>query len=77
MPTWFVIEEDKAEGESSGGGGRLSRSLAVGSKYAKAKPAARSNGHLDGESSEEITDDEVYLSRHRPYEEQEVRFRYA
>lgn len=80
MPKWFVIEEEpenKVEGESSGGGGaRLSRSLTVGSKYAKAKPAARSNGHADGESSEECTDDEVYLTRHKPFEEQEFRFRY-
>jgi len=56
--------------------GRQSRSLAVGSKYAKPKPAARSNGHAEGESSDELTDDDVYLARHRPFEEQEVRFRH-
>ena len=78
VPTWFVIEDDsekKSEPDKTGGG-RLSRSLAVGSKYAKAKPAARSNGHAHDESSDEDTDDDVYLKRHRPYEEQEVRFRY-
>lgn len=78
VPTWFVLEEDsekKSEPEKVAGG-RLSRSMAVGSKYAKAKPAARSNGHAHDESSDEDTDDEVYLQRHRPFEEQEVRFRY-
>lgn len=80
VPTWFVLEEDKGEkgekGEGESSGGRLSRSLALGSKYAKPRAAPRSNGRHDGESSDELTDDEVYLARHRPYEEQEVRFRY-
>ena len=80
MPTWSVLEEEKGEkgekGEGESSGGRLSRSLALGSKYAKPRAAPRSNGRHDGESSDELTDDEVYLARHRPYEEQEVRFRY-
>ena len=73
-PTWTLIhhDSDKGEGENVG---RMSRSLTVGSKYAKPKAAARSNGHAGDDSSEEDTDDEVYLSRHRPFEEQEVRFR--
>ena len=78
MPKWFVIEEEaekKLEAGSSGAGARLSRSLTVGSKYAKVKRAAPCNGHADGESSEECTDDEIYLTRHKPFEEQEVRFR--
>ena len=78
MPKWFVIEEEaekKLEAGSSGAGARLSRSLTVGSKYAKVKRAAPCNGHVDGESSEECTDDEIYLTRHKPFEEQEVRFR--
>jgi hypothetical protein len=77
VPTWVVIEEEKGEkGDGESSGGRLSRSLALGSKYAKPRPAARGNGREDGESSDELTDDDVYLARHRPYEEQEVRFRY-
>ncbi len=84
-------EGDKAGGDKGGGGGRLtsqadkgggggarlSRSLTVGSKYAKAKACPRSNGDAHDESSEEVTDDEVYLARHCPYEEQEVRFRFS
>jgi len=79
VPKWFVIEEEaekKLEAGSSGAGARLSRSLTVGSKYAKVKRAAPCNGHVDGESSEECTDDEIYLTRHKPFEEQEVRFRH-
>ena len=77
VPTWFVIQEEKGEkGDGESSGGRSSRSLALGSKYAKPRAAPRANGRDDGESSDELTDDDVYLARHRPYEEQEVRFRY-
>eukprot|EP00286_Rhodomonas_abbreviata_P018994 CAMPEP_0181309226 /NCGR_PEP_ID=MMETSP1101-20121128/11900_1 /TAXON_ID=46948 /ORGANISM="Rhodomonas abbreviata, Strain Caron Lab Isolate" /LENGTH=553 /DNA_ID=CAMNT_0023415695 /DNA_START=167 /DNA_END=1825 /DNA_ORIENTATION=+ len=92
-PKWHVIRREGANKPSknnkeSGGGGRLSRSLQVGSKYAKAKPAQ--NQHQNGSSSngkvamangadvssEEDTDDETYIARHRPYEEQETLFRF-
>jgi hypothetical protein len=45
-------------------------------KYAGKIPVPASSVKEDEGSSSENTDDETYLTRHRPYEEQEIRFRY-
>ena len=76
VPSFRIIHDYDVDHKSGESLARQSRSLSVGSRYAKAKPM-RSNGHAGDDSSEEDTDDEVYLSRHRPFEEQEVRFRSA
>uniref|UniRef100_A0A7S0HFA9 Uncharacterized protein n=1 Tax=Hanusia phi TaxID=3032 RepID=A0A7S0HFA9_9CRYP len=75
IPNWRVISQRKEVVY------QRSRSMSVGSKYAKPRMqtspsngASNDGGH--NESSEEITDDEVYSRRHRPYEEQEIKFRY-
>eukprot|EP00960_Hanusia_phi_P071653 767597-Hanusia_phi.AAC.12 len=76
IPNWRVISQRKEVVY------QRSRSMSVGSKYAKPRMqtspsngASNDGGH--NESSEEITDDEVYSRRHRPYEEQEIKFRYC
>eukprot|EP00287_Rhodomonas_sp_CCMP768_P017780 CAMPEP_0202818354 /NCGR_PEP_ID=MMETSP1389-20130828/8273_1 /ASSEMBLY_ACC=CAM_ASM_000865 /TAXON_ID=302021 /ORGANISM="Rhodomonas sp., Strain CCMP768" /LENGTH=611 /DNA_ID=CAMNT_0049490691 /DNA_START=20 /DNA_END=1855 /DNA_ORIENTATION=+ len=79
-PQWHVIKRDEPKSASKKEQARQSRGLSVGSKYAKAKPHAQpaptSHGGAGDGSSEENTDDETYNARHRPYEEQETKYRF-
>mmetsp|Transcript_1593 Transcript_1593/g.2591 ORF Transcript_1593/g.2591 Transcript_1593/m.2591 type:complete len:386 (+) Transcript_1593:164-1321(+) len=77
-PLWRILDQKDEELPPPG---KKSRSMAVGSKYAKPKPSSQSNGTSEVTagpylSSDEDTDDETYLKRHKPYEEQEARFRF-
>lgn len=74
-PRWIRKTDTVAQGSKGDTGKKLSRSMTVGSKYAKPRANGVHNGGGDV-SSDENTDDETYLARHRPLEEQEIRFRF-